>query len=354
MTTWGIGSTGASGYGGREPESGPLTVETALVKPIPHLLKRTPGLRWGLVFVLILIAAILTGCSDSQPPNLILITLDTVRADHLGCYQSEGPSTPRLDALAAEGLIFTRAYTPYPLTLPAHASLLGGLLPFEHGIRNNDMPLAGDAAPLVQERLRQQGYATAAVISAFVLDRRFGLARGFDHYLDAMPQSDPGGEPAVERRGDATTDLALGLLDELGSGPFFLWVHYFDPHSPYTPPPPYQGTGYAGEISYTDAEVGRLLDGLIERGLYRDAAVIVAGDHGEAFGEHGEVEHGFFIYDTTLHVPLIDATRGMINAERLRLMRPKSVLLNFARGEIVEDEAFLFACHPCGATHVVV
>jgi choline-sulfatase len=250
------------------------------------------------------IASVVLSCARPPgAPNLLLVTIDTVRADRLGCYGYAAATTATLDSLAADGVVFERAYSPYPLTLPSHTSMLSGRLPFEHGVRNNDQ-IAGEGAPLVAQTLHAQGIATAAVVSAFVLDHQFGLSRGFDRYEDRMPRT-ASGEAANERPAKATTDLALSVLDDLAGDQFFLWVHYFDPHYPYSPPASWSGDPYDGEIATVDRELGRLLRALRAKGLSDRTAIIVAGDHGEAFGEHGEVEHGLFVYDTTLHVPLL-------------------------------------------------
>lgn len=253
------------------------------------------------------------------PLNVVLVTLDTLRADHLGCYGAPDNPTPRLDALAADGVRFTQAVTTVPHTLAAHCSILTGLYPPHHGVHDNGTFRLPDSRVTLAEHLRQAGYATAAFVSAFVLDRRYGTAQGFDTYDDSM------GSPAQaldhagaawrstpQRRGDATIESAdawLAAHRASGGKPFFLWVHLFDPHAPYDPPEPFsqqfRGNPYAGEVAFTDAQVGRLVDRLQTLELLDRSLVIVAGDHGESLGEHGEDTHGLFIYEATMHVPFI-------------------------------------------------
>lgn len=251
-------------------------------------------------------------------PNLVLVTLDTTRADHLGCYGADGDSTPVLDRLAARGTRFARALTPSPLTLPAHASLLTGLAPRAHGLRDNGIGSLPDDVPTLATVLAERGYATAAFVASRVLDRRFGLDRGFAVYDDAMAAERLGEFGYPERDAAAVTEAALGWLAERPKEkPFFLWVHYYDPHAPYAPPAHFrnysrkQGThgDYAGEITYVDTEVGRLLAALPDGGA--GTVVAAVGDHGESLGEHGEDGHGIFLYGATLHVPLILAGPGV-------------------------------------------
>jgi choline-sulfatase len=264
---------------------------------------------------------ILAGCSQSTravPPaaagarNLVLVTIDTLRADHVGAYGHAAARTPVLDRLAREGARFERAFTPAPITLTAHASLLSGLYPPGHGARHNGLAVR-ENVPTLATAAHERGLHTGAFVGAFPLDRRFGLARGFDAYGDRMPRG-PSGRAANERPGRAVVDEAIAWLDEQ-RGPFFLWVHLFEPHAPYEAPPGTDGSAmsaverYDSEISTADAQVGRLL---AELGARRpETLVVVAGDHGEAFGEHGEFTHSLFVYDTTLRVPLVIAGPGV-------------------------------------------
>jgi arylsulfatase A-like enzyme/Tfp pilus assembly protein PilF len=247
--------------------------------------------------------------------SIVLITVDTLRADRVGAYGWKAARTPTMDGTAARGVRFQRAFAPAPITLTSHASLLTGLYPPGHGSRHNGMRVRGDVATLATV-LHDQGWATGAFVGAFPLDRRFGLDRGFEHYGDRMPRASDG-RLLNERPGRAVVDEALNWLKGIGARRFFLWVHLFEPHAPYEPDaargpdggalPP--GLRYDDEISRADVEIGRLLAGLGER--MSSALVVVAGDHGEAFGEHGEITHSIFLYDTTLRVPLIMAGPGI-------------------------------------------
>ena len=249
--------------------------------------------RWFLAVLLIL------GCHREHPKyNVLLITLDTFRADRVGAL------TPVIAKLAREGVTFTNADSPVPLTLPAHSSLLSGVLPPQHGLRNNGTGSFPADRETLATILSKNGYRTGAFVSSFVLDRRFGLNRGFDVYDDEVAR-DPTQASAsfeAERRGGETVDRALPWLKQGDARPFFAWVHLYDAHAPYAPPAPYPQT-YDGEIAYVDAQVARLL-GAIDRS---NTIVAVVGDHGEGLGEHGELTHGLLLYEPTLHVPLIIA-----------------------------------------------
>jgi len=243
--------------------------------------------------------------------NLVLVTIDTLRADHVGVYGYAGTTTPALDRLAHAGVRFDHAYAPAPLTLPSHASMLTGRYPPGHGSRDNGMRVT-PGVPTLATILHGQGFQTAAFIAAFPLDRRFGLSPGFDVYSDRMPRG-PDGKLRDERPGRAVVDEALGWLASRRGTPFFLWVHLFEPHAPYGDPAQPGGRTaierYDEEIRTTDAQVGRLVDGLAA--VRAETLVIVVGDHGEAFGEHGEITHSLFIYDTTLRVPWLMAGPGV-------------------------------------------
>jgi choline-sulfatase len=238
--------------------------------------------------------------------SVVLVTLDTTRADHLGCYGGARAATPRIDGLARGGIRFEHALSPVPLTLPAHVSLLTGLVPRHHGVRDNAGFALDAKIPLLTERLSAAGYATAAFVSAAVLDRDGGLARGFGTYDDRVRVGDRSAFDYQERAASQTVDAALPVLDGL-KPPFFLWVHFYDPHLPYVPPEPYasrfKDRPYDGEIAFMDAQLGRILDALKRKGT--TVYIAVAGDHGEGLGEHGEDAHGIFLYQATQHVPLI-------------------------------------------------
>ena len=244
-------------------------------------------------------------------PNVILITIDTVRADHVGCYGAKSAETPTLDGLGRDGVIFERAISQVPLTWPSHAVILTGMYPFQNGVQDfTGQPLDARFRSVAQA-FKQHGFATGAVVSAFVLDRSWGLARGFDFYDDAFaPEAFVNRDLGlVDRRAGESVDRALAWLKKNPRRPFFFWLHLYDPHSPYDPPEPYrsrfQGHLYDGEISYADHEVGRLIAWLKMNRLYDPSLILFASDHGESLGDHGEHEHGFFVYNSTVHVPLI-------------------------------------------------
>ena len=258
-----------------------------------------------------LAAALTFGCRGGPERwSLLLVTLDTTRADHLGAYGYTHVDTPTLDGWGSAGVVFERCITPVPLTLPSHVSLMTGLLPPSHGVHvNGEAALPAEAVTLA-ERLRDAGYATGAVVGALVLDERFGLAQGFEKYDDDLSKgAAPSRYGYIQRDAKAVTDSALLFLKRTRR-PFFLWVHYFDPHAPYAPPhgaspSGRSGTPYDAEISYVDAQLARLADYLEQSGAAAHTLVVATADHGEGLWEHGEVTHGLFVYESTLHVPLI-------------------------------------------------
>jgi arylsulfatase A-like enzyme/predicted Zn-dependent protease len=267
----------------------------------------------GLCAAPILVSFLAGAAAAKAPrrPSLLLVTLDTTRADHLGSYG--GRPTPALDRLARRGTRYTRAVAPAPLTLPAHASLLTGLDPPHHGLRDNGMGALPSDVPTLAEALRGRGYATAAFVASRVLDRRFGLARGFQTYDDVMTAERVGAQGYAERDARAVTTAAATWLARQPVGqPVFLWVHYYDPHAPYAAPGASAGAPdrarYQAEVAYMDAQLGRLLDGVPAA---RPTLVAVVGDHGEMLGEHGEADHGIFLYEASLHVPLLLAGPGV-------------------------------------------
>jgi len=279
-----------------------------------------PAAAGALAGAVLVLAA---GCAGLKTPpgaagfNLLLVTLDTVRADHVGAYGYRQGETPNLDRLATEGVRFADASAPVPLTAPSHASILSGLLPPDHGLRNNGVGRFPDGPPTLATRLGGAGYRTGAFIGAFVLDHRFGLGRGFDHYDDDIPRDAVAGLDA-RRPGRIVVDRALAWLDDDASRPFFAWVHLYDAHAPYEPPEPFAtrfaGNPYDGGIAELDVQVGRLLAGLVRRGLAARTVVAVVGDHGEELGEHGELTHGLLVYEPSLRVPLIVRAPGVIPA----------------------------------------
>jgi arylsulfatase A-like enzyme len=272
--------------------------------------------------------AVGAGCGEvghgARPANLLLVTLDTLRADRLGSYGYAAARTPHLDALAARGLRFTRATTVTPLTLPAHSSLLTGAFPAFHGVRDNGGFYLGEEQQTLAEVLRGAGFATAGFVGAFVLDSRWGIAQGFDRFFDDFDLTEFGEAPgmdAIQRPGSAVVDQALAWLAQARGGPFFVWVHLYDPHTPYAAPPPFRAGfpatlsgAYDAEIAATDAEVGRLLAALAADGRLAETLVVVLGDHGEMLGEHGEATHGFFVYEGAVRIPLLVAGPGIAPA----------------------------------------
>ncbi len=244
-------------------------------------------------------------------PSVVLITIDTLRADHVGCYGAKGVKTPELDGLARDGIVFERAISQVPLTWPSHAVILTGTYPFQNGVQDFTGEPLGKQFRSVAQAFQSAGYATGAVVSAFVLDRSWGLARGFEFYDDAFSaktfeEKETG---LVDRRAGESVAHAIGWLKKTQRRPFFLWLHLYDPHSPYDPPEPYhteyKGHLYDGEIAYADHELGSLISWLKQNHLYDSSLIVMLSDHGESLGEHGEDEHGFFVYNSTVHVPLI-------------------------------------------------
>jgi arylsulfatase A-like enzyme/Tfp pilus assembly protein PilF len=244
-------------------------------------------------------------------PNVVLITIDTLRADHVGCYGYTRIKTPNIDGLAADGARFERAFAVVPVTLPSHTTMLTGTYPMLSGMHDFSANKLSSTQPTMASVLKQSGYATGAVIAAAVLDSRFGLNQGFDFYYDHFDFSrlNEANLDEMERPGNVVADVALDWVEKNWQKKFFLWMHLYDPHYPYNPPEPYKheyaAQPYDGEIAFADEQVGRLLRYLKEKGIYQNTVIVLAGDHGESLGEHGERTHGFFIYNATMHVPLI-------------------------------------------------
>lgn len=265
-------------------------------------------IRFGRWLAILLITA---SCRRVSPPNVLLITLDTTRADRLGCYGYPRAMTLALDRIAEQGIVFDQAFAAAPLTTPSHATMLTGLYPPEHGIRINGEGALPSSIPTLAEYFAERGYRTGAFIGAFVLDRQFGLARGFEVYDDDM-RGGVYSDTALYRfrRGQDVTDSALQWLRQHAFERFFCWVHLFDPHSPYDPHPDMFGSRflnspYDGEIAYVDVQVDRLLRFLEDHRLQDRTLIVIAGDHGEGLDEHLERTHGYLTYNTTLRVPLI-------------------------------------------------
>ena len=264
----------------------------------------TGAARAGLALVLAVAAVLAVGGCRARDQraapaagwNLLLVTLDTLRADRLGCYGRADAETPALDAIAASGLRFEQAQSAVPLTLPSHATILSGLLPPRHGLRDNGQGTLPADVTTLATRLADGGYRTGAFVGAFVLDHRYGLARGFERYDDEIPRR--GSALEAERPGNEVVDRALAWLDERpaveGAGvhvPFFAWVHLYDPHAPYEPSEPFRsrhvGDPYGGEIASTDSQVARLTAWLARRREAARTIVVVVADHGESLGDHG-------------------------------------------------------------------
>ena len=308
--------------------------------------------------------------------NVLLVTIDTLRADHLGSYGYAAAQTPALDRLAARGLRFAQAATVAPLTLPAHSSLMTGTFPAFHGVRDNGGFYLGDDQVTLAKVLRAGGYRTGGFVSAFVLDHRWGIGQGFDRYYDdfdlAKYRLDVGLD-AVQRPGSEVVSKAIEWLDQDSTRPFLAWVHLYEPHAPYDPPesirvrfPPTMIGAYDAEIATADIQVGRLIDHLATAGRLDRTVVVVLGDHGESLGEHGEEQHGFFVYDATVRIPLIVAGPGVPSRvigdqvrivdvmptllEMLGVETPKSVqgrsLLPLARGERLDLVALSETWYP--------
>ena len=273
----------------------------------------TPTSRSPVVAAMMLLASV--SCQGERsapaPTGLVIVTLDTTRADHLSVYGYVDVSLPHLERLAATGVVFDQAMSVGALTLPAHTSLFTGLLPPAHGVRDNGDPGLGDSHVTLAEVLQARGFRTAAFVGSAVLDAARGLAKGFDRYGGV--RLDRGDAQGFQRRGDEVMDGAVDWLAGVGSAPFFLWTHLYDPHRPYDPPPPFDAMHdpYVGEIAFADEQIGRLLQALEVRALTDRTIVVVVGDHGEARGDHGERDHGVFLYQSVLRVPLIVRAPGM-------------------------------------------
>jgi tetratricopeptide (TPR) repeat protein len=250
--------------------------------------------------------------------NVLIITLDTTRFDHIGCYGDRLAATPVIDALAARGVKFERAYTPAPVTLPSHATMFTGLYPPEHGLRKNGKDRLDDGIPTLATLLQGRGYETGAFVASFVLDSKFGLDRGFRTYDDDLTGTSPADEALHRNRnGDVVVNKALKWLEGQTRQPFLCWVHLYDPHTPYVDHPDLFGTRfqdrpYDAEIGFVDVQVGRLLAFLKERQLEERTLVIVVGDHGEGLGDHLERRHGQMLYNTTMQVPLVVSLPGQL------------------------------------------
>jgi arylsulfatase A-like enzyme/tetratricopeptide (TPR) repeat protein len=290
----------------------------------------------------------LNGCSDDGSErdarlNVLLVTIDTLRADHLGCYGADNVMTPVLDGIAAESVLFSNAASATPLTLPSHSSLFTGTYPLSHGVRDNAGFVLSDEELTLAEAFEEKGWRTAGFISAYVLRSAFGIAQGFERYGDQFDfdRNEMISAATVQRRGNETLAEAYTWLEENHGNPFFLWIHLFDPHVPYDPPEPYRThyakDPYAGEVAYTDQLVGELLDKVKLLGLMENTVLVFVGDHGEGRGDHQESYHGLFIYDSTIRVPLIIRAPGIPPGQvdaQVRLIDVMPTLLDLAGLEV--------------------
>jgi arylsulfatase A-like enzyme/Tfp pilus assembly protein PilF len=256
--------------------------------------------------------------------NLVVVTIDTLRADRLHCYGNQEIETPALDALAQRGALFEDAVAQTPLTPPSHASIFTGTNPNVHHVRNTGgFVLQASPAPLATI-LQSQGWDTAAFVGATVLKKAFGFNRGFDVYDDQMPKPEKSLEEIEypERRASVVVDHAMGWLNSQSGKPFFVWLHLYDPHEPYNPPAPfrdkYKKNLYDGEVAYTDQQLGRFLDAVAKKSPAGNTLIVVLADHGEGLGEHGEFNHGIFLYDATLRIPFMIAGPGVPAGVRVR------------------------------------
>ena len=295
------------------------------------------NLRRGLAISALLL---LPACRAPKPPRgIVLITLDTTRADHLGCYGYRDGATPRLDGLASEGVLFADAMAAVPTTLASHATLFTGEYPPVHGVRYNGMFVLGPESVTVAELLREAGWRTAAVPAAYPVNATTGLDQGFEIYRDLYREADAKRlKLSAQRSAEDVANLGIAWLKTVEDRHFFLWLHFYDPHARYEPPFPFSARfrerPYDGEIAYVDSEVGRVLDALRDMGLGQDTAVVVVGDHGEGLYDHGEGTHGDLVYQSTLRVPLLVRTpgggRGLVVHDPVSLVDVAPTILDLA------------------------
>lgn len=324
-----------------------------------------------------LLLGVLWGCEQqptSTPPaapteiggsgmNVILLSIDTLRADHLGCYGHPEVKTPVIDKLAAEGTRFAECLSSCPITLPSHTTMLTGSYQYIHGARDNGSFMVGDENVTIAEILREEGYQTVAEVAAAVLNKQYGLNQGFDHYGDisnkvrdlrvrvkptTQPSEAEDGDRATpraweafDRKADAVSDAAIAQIERVASDgrPFFFFLHYFEPHQPYTAPPPFSESyvdGYLAEIAYVDEQIGRVIEALHEHDLVGKTLLLLVADHGEGLGQHGEETHSYFVYDATLHVPCIawcpgHVPAGQVVQSQVRLVDLAPTILDFLK-----------------------
>jgi choline-sulfatase len=272
---------------------------------------RLRPLAWpqALIILCAALATVTVTLAQAPKPNVLLVTIDTVRADHIGAYGYTKGTTPTLDRLAREGVRFAEATSQAPLTGPAHAAILTGSYPARFGVRDNATTPLPPSATTIAERFKAAGYRTGAFIGAFIVDRQYGFGQGFDEFDSRFERFSSAAKLQARRPAGAVIDDALKWLAAKNDAPFFAWVHLYDAHAPYDSPPAFRArfstAPYDGAIAYVDQSIGKLIDALQPSGALDRTVVSVVADHGEGLGEHGEAEHGFFLYDTTLHVPWI-------------------------------------------------
>lgn len=267
--------------------------------------------------VLLALVLLLCGCGGEDRMNVLLVTFDTTRADRLGCYGYSEPTSPNIDELAAAGALFTDAICTNPITLPSHTSIMTGTYPIFHGVRDNSTFVVRDSVVTLAEVFAREGYQTAAITASFVLDSRFNLDQGFADYNDRVAEGWSKDEIEIraanafgfaERKANLVTTAAIDWLRKPRSKPFFLWLHYFDPHQPVNPPEPHHSRfsePYAGEIAYMDEQFGHVLTELKSRGEFEHTLIVLVADHGEGQMDHSEPTHSLLIFDSTMRVPLI-------------------------------------------------
>jgi len=277
--------------------------------------------KFRVQLILLTVLGVVFGCKSvygtgSGKFNVLLVTVDTLRPDRLSCYSGKYLQTPQIDALAGRGVIFSRAFAHNPMTLPSHANILLGTTALYHGVHENSKSRVSEGLLTLAEYLKALGYSTGAFVGAFPLDSRFGLNQGFDVYDDFYPSKSALEFTYAERCAGKVVDAAIKWLEGQKSR-WFIWVHLWDPHSPYLPPEPFntkfKDDPYSGEVAYVDSELGRLFNHLEKNDLGKSTLAILTGDHGEALGEHGELTHSYFAYNSTLWVPLIIAAPGLIS-----------------------------------------
>ncbi len=311
---------------------------------------RVGRLLWIVVPAVLVGAAtwyLVSNARRDRRPNVLLVTIDTLRADHVGSYGYPAAQTPALDALAARGLRFEQATTVAPLTLPAHSSLMTGTFPAYHAVRDNGGYYLGDDQVTLAKLLRGRGYRTGGFISAFVLDGRWGIGQGFDRYFDDFDLSQyrlDVGLDAVQRPASEVVSKAIEWLDQDVSSPFLAWVHIYEPHAPYDPPeafrarfPPTMIGAYDAEVATADAQIARLIDHLRAAGRLDRTIIVALGDHGESLGEHDEEQHGFFVYDSTIRIPLIIAGASLeprVVRDQVRIVDVMPTVLDLVHVEV--------------------